>query len=210
MLDVRDADAVTATMNKAASHFGAIDGVINNAGAIYLAGTESTPAKRFDLMHAVNTRGTFLCAQAAIPHLRKNGGGHILNLSPPLDLQPKWFAPHVAYTITKFGMSMITMGMAAEFKDAKISVNSLWPRTIIATDALRAVGGMSLANAARTPAIMAEAAFHILGTPPGETTGECLLDEDFLRTRGVEDFTEYSLVPGATLMTDLFVEEKHD
>ena len=100
------------------------------------------------------------------------------------------------------------MGMAAEFKDAKISVNSLWPRTIIATDALRAVGGMSLANAARTPAIMAEAAFHILGTPPGETTGECLLDEDFLRTRGVEDFTEYSLVPGATLMTDLFVEEK--
>lgn len=208
VLDVRNEEGIAQTMATAAEKFGGIDVLINNAGAIFLGGTTSTPMKRVDLMMGVNVRGTYACAQAAIPYLKKGNNPHILNLSPPIDLDPRWLQNHVAYTISKYGMSMCTLGMASELRSQGIAVNSLWPRTIIATDALRMVGGGNLANMARTPEIMADAAYAIITTPSAELTGELLIDETILRHTGVDSFGHYSVVPGAELMTDLFVTDE--
>jgi len=205
VLDVRDEAGIASAMEKAASHFGGIDCLINNAGAIFLAGTAATPMKRYDLMHSVNVRGTYACSQAALPYLLKGNSPHILNLSPPIDMDPRWLEGHVAYTMSKYGMSMCTLGMSAEFAKSGIAVNSLWPRTIIATDALRMVGGTSLFKMARTPDIMADAAFEIVTTENNELTGQLLIDETFLKTRGVSDFSGYAVESGNELMTDLFV-----
>jgi NAD(P)-dependent dehydrogenase (short-subunit alcohol dehydrogenase family) len=206
-LDVRDADQITSAVNQAASHFGGIDILVNNAGAIKLTGTDSTPVRSYDLMTQVNVRATFLCSQACLPYLEKSNHAHILNLSPPISLEPKWLENNVAYTITKYGMSLCTLGMASEFRDRKISVNSLWPRTAIATAAITWLMGDDAVKNSRKPEIMADAAYEIFITPPTEITGQHLLDEDFLRSRrGIKDFSSYSCVPGNPLMADFYVE----
>lgn len=205
-LDVRNEDEIAATIKEAASHFGGIDILVNNAGAIRLTNTEATPAKSFDLMWGVNTRATFLCSQAAQPYLERSSGAHILNLSPPLNLKPKWLENNCAYTITKYGMSLCTLGMAAEFKDKGISVNSLWPRTTIATAAIDWLMGEEGMKSARKPSIMADAAYAIFTSAPGSLTGQHLLDEDFLRSLGVSDFDGYAQDPKSQLMPDFFVD----
>jgi len=203
-VDIRLEEQVQAAVAQAVAHFGGIDILVNNASAISLTGTLETPMKRFDLMLGVNVRGTFLCSQACIPHLRKAANPHILTLSPPLDLRPEWLAPHVAYTISKYGMSMAVIGMAAELRSAGIAVNGLWPRTIIATAALSVIAGAAVA-AARTPEIVADAAYCILTSDSRVRTGGLLIDEDVLREAGVRDFARYSVSPGARLQEDLFV-----
>lgn len=205
-LDVRSDEEIKYSIEKAVQHFGGLDILVNNAGAIKLTGTDSTPAKSFDLMWGVNTRATYLCSQAALPHLQKSSVAHILNLSPPVTLDPKWLKNHCAYTITKYGMSMCTIGMAAEFKDSGISVNSLWPRTAIATAAIEMLMGEPGMRGSRKPDIMADAAYAIFKMPKGELSGQLLIDEDFLRTKGVTEFEHYSVVPGADLHPDFFVE----
>ena len=204
-VDIREEDQVTAAVARAVETFGGIDILVNNASAIWLRGTADTPMKRYDLMHQVNSRGTFLCSQACLPHLRKAANPHILMLAPPPSLDPKWFGPHVAYTIAKYGMSLCVLGMAEEFKDEGIAVNALWPRTIIATDALNLIPGVSPANA-RTPAIVADAAHAVLVTPGRECTGQFLIDDEVLANRGVEDFDCYAVSPGQPLLPDLFLE----
>jgi len=204
--DIRDerqiAEAVTATLTR----FGHIDILVNNASAISLTGTVATPMKRFDLMHQINTRGTFACSQACIPHLAKAENPHILNLSPPLNMHAKWFAPHVAYTMAKFGMSMCVLGMAEELKHQRIAVNALWPRTVIATAAVQnLLGGDDVIKGSRTPEIVADAAHFILTRPSHEQTGTFFIDEDVLRAAGVSDLSKYSTVPGAELYPDFFV-----
>ncbi len=208
LVDVRHEDVVADAMRQTAEKFGGIDALVNNAGAIFLAGTTSTPMKRVDLMFGVNVRATYAASQAAIPYLKNSDNGHILNLSPPMDMSPRWLESHVAYTISKYGMSMCTLGMAGELRSHGIAVNSLWPRTIIATDALRMVGGTALYNQARTPEIMADAAHAILSSPSAELTGNLLIDEVMLANAGITDLDHYSVVPGADLMTDLFVTEE--
>jgi citronellol/citronellal dehydrogenase len=203
-VDVRDEAAIAGAVAAAVERFGTIDALVNNAGAISLTDTASTAMKRYDLMMAVNVRATFACSQACLPHL-KTSGGHILNLSPPIDLNPRWLAPHVAYTMSKFGMSMCTRGMAAEFAPHGIAVNSLWPRTLIATDALRAIGGMDLARGGRTTGIMGEAAYALLTTPPADRTGEWLIDEDVLTERGITDLEQWRVDPDTPLIQDLFL-----
>jgi citronellol/citronellal dehydrogenase len=179
---------------------------VNNASAISLTGTLDTPLKRFDLMHQVNTRGTFACSQACIPHLMKAANPHILNIAPPLDLREQWFAPHVAYTTAKFGMSLLVLGMAGEFRSAGIAVNALWPRTVIDTAAVQnLLGGDSVVRGSRRPDIMADAAHAILTRPSRACTGNYFIDEDLLRSIGVTDFDEYQAVPGAELIPDFFV-----
>ncbi|WP_192982098.1 SDR family oxidoreductase [Pseudomonas sp. EggHat1] len=215
-LDVRDEQAVAAAMAKAAEHFGGIDALINNAGAIKLVGVEKLEPKRFDLMYQINTRAVMICSQAALPYLKnsssaagkKSPGGHILNLSPPLNLDTKWFAQHGPYTVTKYGMSMLTLGMSEEFKKYGISVNSLWPRTMIATAAIEfELGSRDAFKRARTPAIMADAAHAILASQGRSITGRLLIDEDILRERGVSDFEQYRFDPaGGSLIPDLFVD----
>jgi citronellol/citronellal dehydrogenase len=206
VVDVREESQVEAAVAKAVEVFGGIDVLVNNASAIHLTGTESTPMKRYDLMHQINTRGTFLCSQKAIPHLRKSSNPHILNLSPPLNMEARWFAPHVAYTMAKFGMSMCVLGMAEELKHARIAVNALWPRTVIATAAVQnLLGGDATVRASRKPDIMGDAAHAILTTPSQELTGQFLIDEDFLRTRGASDFEHYAMTPGAELLPDYFI-----
>lgn len=200
-LDVRDEDAIAAAMAQAASHFGGIDVLVNNASAISLTGTLQTPAKKLDLMWDVNMRATYLASQACIPYLQRAENPHILTLSPPLNLDPKWFAPHLAYTMSKYGMSLCTLGLAREFPD--ISVNSLWPRTTIATAAIEYNFGAEMLRACRHPAIVADAAWQIL-TGRGQS-GNFYLDEDVLRGAGVEDFGRYALEPGAPLLDDLFL-----
>jgi citronellol/citronellal dehydrogenase len=204
--DIRDerqiAEAVTATVTR----FGGIDILVNNASAISLTGTVATPMKRYDLMHQINTRGTFACSQACIPHLAKAENPHILNLSPPLDMHAKWFAPHVAYTMAKFGMSMCVLGMAEELKHQRIAVNALWPRTVIATAAVQnLLGGDDVIKGSRSPEIVADAAHFILTRPSHEQTGTFFIDEDVLRAAGVSDLSKYSTVPGAELYPDFFV-----
>jgi citronellol/citronellal dehydrogenase len=204
--DIRDerqiAEAVTATLTR----FGHIDILVNNASAISLTGTVATPMKRFDLMHQINTRGTFACSQACIPHLAKAENPHILNLSPPLNMHAKWFAPHVAYTMAKFGMSMCVLGMAEELKHQRIAVNALWPRTVIATAAVQnLLGGDDVIKGSRSPEIVADAAHFILTRPSHEQTGTFFIDEDVLRAAGVSDLSKYSTVPGAELYPDFFV-----
>jgi citronellol/citronellal dehydrogenase len=203
---VRFEDQIQAAVAQAVSTFGGIDVLVNNASAISLTGTLATPMKRFDLMHQVNTRGTFACSQACIPHLLKAEHPHILNIAPPLDLSEKWFAPHVAYTIAKFGMSLCVLGMAAEFRDAGIGINALWPRTAIATAAVQnLLGGDAIMHGSRMPEIMADAAHVILTRPSRGCTGNYFIDEDVLRSVGVIDFAKYQTVPGAELVPDFFV-----
>ena len=206
VVDVRSEDQVAAAVEKAVSMFGGIDVLVNNASAISLTGTLATPMKRFDLMHQINTRGTFACSQACLPHLLKAKNPHILNLSPPLDFQEKWFAPHVAYTMAKYGMSLCVLGMAGEFRSAGVAGNALWPRTVIATAAVQnLLGGDSTVRGSRSPEIMADAAHAILVRPSRECTGNFFVDDDVLRSIGVTDLAKYQTVPGAELIPDFFV-----
>ena len=205
-LDVRDEGAVVAAVNRAAQEFGGLDILVNNASAISLTPTEATPAKRFDLMLGVNVRATFLCSRAAIPHLRKSANPHILTLSPPLNMDPKWFAGHVAYTISKYGMSMCTLGMAEELRGDGIAVNSLWPRTTIATAAVAVNFPEAILKASRHAAIMADAAHVILTSDAKKNSGNFYIDEDVLKGAGTKDFERYAVTPGVPLFQDLFVE----
>jgi citronellol/citronellal dehydrogenase len=202
--DIREEAQVQDAVAQAAAHFGGIDIVVNNASAIWLAGTEGTPAKRFDLMHQVNTRGTFLVTQACLPHLKKAANPHVLMLSPPPNLDPKWFAPHTAYTIAKYGMSLCVLGMSAEFAPLGIAVNALWPRTVIATAAIAMIDGVK-PEQCRTPAIVADAAHAILTRPARGYSGHFAIDEEVLGEAGVTDFDRYAVQPGATLLPDLFL-----
>lgn len=205
-LDVRDGDAVADAVNQAAAKFGGLDCLVNNASAISLTGTLDTPVKRLDLMLAINLRGTFVCSQACIPHLRKAPNPHILTLSPPLDMRARWFKDHVAYTIAKYGMSMCTLGMAEEFRAHGIAVNSLWPRTTIATAAIEVNFPEAILKASRKPAIMADAAYAILNRDSRRATGNFYIDEAVLREEGVTDFDPYAVSPGTALYTDLFLD----
>jgi citronellol/citronellal dehydrogenase len=204
-VDIREEEQVRAAAAQAAEHFGGIDIVVNNASAIWLAGTADTPMKRFDLMHQVNTRGTFLVTQSCLPYLRQAANPHVLMLSPPPNLDPKWFAPHTAYTIAKYGMSLCVLGMSAEFAPLGIAVNALWPRTVIATDAINMIPGVDAANC-RKPDIVADAAQAVLSRPARDFSGNFLIDEDVLREAGVTDFDAYAVQPGAPLLPDLFLD----
>jgi citronellol/citronellal dehydrogenase len=206
VVDIRDEAQIAAAVAKAVETFGGIDILINNASAISLTGTVATSMKRYDLMHGVNTRGTFACSQACIPHLRKASNPHILNNSPPLNMEPRWFGPHVAYTMAKFGMSMCVLGMAEELKPEGIAVNAIWPRTVIATSAVQnLLGGDETMRGSRTPEIMADAAYAILTKPSREFTGNFCIDDEILAKEGVTDFSKYQSVPGAELYPDFFV-----
>ncbi|MBV9947591.1 MAG: NAD(P)-dependent oxidoreductase [Myxococcales bacterium] len=206
-VDVRHDDQIRAAVDRAVTTFGGIDVLVNNASAISLTGTLETPMKRFDLMHQVNVRATFACSQACLPHLLRAENAHILNISPPLDLSPKWFAPHVAYTMAKLGMSLCVLGMAAEFADRGVAVNALWPRTVIATAAVQnLLGGDVAVRGSRKPEIMADAAHAILTRPSRSATGRFFIDEDVLRAEGVTDLERYQTEPGVELIPDLFVE----
>lgn len=204
--DIRYEEQIQEVVNKAVSTFGGIDILINNASAISLTSTEQTETKRFDLMHSINVRGTFLVTKNCIPHLRKSTNAHILTLSPPLNMNPKWFDKHVAYTLTKYDMSMMTIGWAGEFKKDKIAANSLWPRTTIDTAAVRnLLGGEMLANMSRKPEILADAAYYILRQTSTECTGNLFIDEQVLEKEGITDLEKYAVVLGGKLYTDLFV-----
>jgi len=204
--DIRFEDQIQNVIDKTIAAFGGIDILVNNASAISLTTTEQTETKRFDLMHSINVRGTFLVTKACIPHLKKSANAHILTLSPPVNLDPKWFQKHVAYTLTKYNMSMMTLGWAAEFKKDKIAANSLWPKTTIDTAAVRnLLGGPMLANMSRTPAILADAAYYILRQASADCTGNLFIDEQVLAKEGITDLSAYSVVPGAQLYNDLFV-----
>ncbi|MGY6587112.1 MAG: SDR family oxidoreductase [Wenzhouxiangella sp.] len=205
-LDIRDEDAVATAMAQAAEHFGGIDILVNNASAIYLAPTDQVPMKRFDLMFGVNVRGTFVCSQAALPYLRQADNPHILNLSPPLNMDKKWFAPHVAYTMAKYGMSLCVLGMAEEFRKDGIAVNALWPRTVIATAALAMLGDAVKPEHCRKPEIMADAAQWILSQPAKAVTGNFFIDDEALTQAGVTDLDQYAVKPGAPLLPDLFLD----
>ncbi len=205
-LDVRDGDAIADAMQQAVNAFGGLDVLVNNASAISLTDTLQTPARRFDLMFGVNVRGTFLASQACIPHLAKGANPHILNLSPPLSMNPKWFKDHVAYTMAKYGMSMCTLGMSAELAPRGIAVNSLWPRTTIATAAIEMNFPAAILKASRKPAIVADAAYAILNRDSRAATGNFYIDETVLREEGVTDFDQYAVTPGQRLYTDLFLD----
>jgi citronellol/citronellal dehydrogenase len=196
---------VAAAVAQTVQRFGGIDLVLNNASAINLSGTEAMDMKRYDLMQDINTRGTYLLSKLSVPHLREAENPHVLTLSPPLNMEPRWFAHHAAYTIAKYGMSMCTLGMAEEFRDAGIAFNALWPRTIIATAAVQnLLGGDEATARARRPEIVADAAFEILRRPPGELTGRALIDDEVLSEAGVTDLSGYA-APDAELELDLFV-----
>ncbi|RUR19738.1 NAD(P)-dependent oxidoreductase [Legionella sp. km535] len=205
MVDVRDESQIQQAMNKTIETFGRLDVLINNASAISLSDTLNTPMKRYDLMQEVNTRATFACSQAAIPHLLKSPNPHILTLSPPLNMDRKWFASHLAYTLSKYGMSMCTMGLSEEFREVGIAVNSLWPRTTIATDAIRVHFPKEIYLASRKPEIMADAAYWIMNQPSKSLTGNLFIDEDVLKRAGVTDFSCYAMQPDLELCTDLFL-----
>ncbi|RPJ45281.1 MAG: NAD(P)-dependent oxidoreductase [Betaproteobacteria bacterium] len=205
-LDVRDDAAIAAAVQQAATHFGGIDILVNNASAIQLTGTLATPARRFDLMFGVNVRGSFLCSQACIPFLARGINPHILNLAPPLSMKPQWFQGHVAYTMAKYGMSMCTLGMAEEFRAQGIAVNSLWPRTTIATAAIAVNFPEAILKASRKPDIMADAAHAILRRDSRIATGNFYIDEAVLREEGVSDFAAYAVTPGVELCADLFLD----
>ena len=204
-LDVRDEQAITAAVQQAAAHFGGIDVLVNNASAIQLTSTLDTPARRLDLMWGVNMRATFLAAQACIPYLKQAVNPHILTLSPPLNLEPDNFAPHVAYTISKYGMSMVMLGLAREFAPDCIACNCLWPKTTIATAAIEFNFPPEMLRASRTPAIVADAAHHILTRDSDTCNGNFFIDEEVLRAAGVEDFEGYAVSPGLPLQKDLFL-----
>jgi len=206
MLDVRDAEAVHTAVRMAVQTFGGIDALVNNASAIALSGTVETPARRFDLMFSVNVRGTFLCSQACVPHLAKAPNAHILNLAPPLRLEPRWFRDHIAYTMAKYGMSMCTLGMSEEFRPQGIAVNSLWPRTTIATSAIEMNFPQAIMKASRKPSIMADAAYVVLNRDSRRVTGNFYIDETVLREEGVTDFEPYAVTRGEALYSDLFID----
>ncbi len=203
VVDVRDDAAIAGAVAKTVEAFGGIDILVNNASAIFLRGTLDTPMKRFDLMHQVNMRGTFATSQACLPHLLRSDRGHILNLAPPLNMEPRWFGPHLAYSMAKYGMSLCVLGMAAEFS-GKVAVNALWPKTAIATAAVRMLGGDAMVRASRTPAIMADAAHWVLSQPV-TTSGRFFIDEEVMRDAGVTDMDVYAVEPGTPLAPDLFV-----
>ena len=203
--DIREEDEVKAAMAATADAFGGIDILVNNASAIWLAGALDTPMKRFDLMQQVNARGSFLCAQACLPYLKEAANPHILTLAPPPSLDPKWWAPHTGYTLAKMGMSFVTLGLASEFGPQGIAVNALWPRTIIATDALNMIPGVDTAGC-RTPDIVADAAHAVLIRTARGFTGQFLIDEDVLREAGVSRFDGYAVDPSKPLLPDLFLE----
>jgi citronellol/citronellal dehydrogenase len=206
LCDIRQEEQVAAAIDATVDKFGGIDICINNASAIQLTSTEMTDMKRFDLMHQINTRGTFLVSKLCMPHLKQSANPHILNLAPPLDMSPKWFAPHVAYTMAKYGMSMCTLGMAAEYKKTGIGVNSLWPLTAIDTAAVRnLLGGDAMTKMSRKPEIMADAAHVILSRAASECSGNFFIDEEVLRESGVTDFDQYAHEPGGQLAGDFFV-----
>lgn len=207
MVDVRDEAQVEAAAKKTAETFGGIDILVNNASAIQLTGTLQTEMKRYDLMNQVNARGTFLCSQKCLPYLLKSANPHILMLSPPLNIEEKWFAPHLAYSIAKFGMSLCVLGLAGEFRKQGVAVNALWPRTTIDTAALNVLGGAPLAEKSRTPAIMADAAHVILTRPSRQATGQFFIDEEVLRQAGVTDFSVYRRpdVREEELVPDFFI-----
>ncbi len=205
-VDIRHEDQVQAAIQQAVEKFGGIDAVINNASAIQLTPTEQTESKRFDLMQSINVRGTFLVVKHCIPYLKKGNNPHILTLSPPINLNPKWMGGHIAYTITKYSMSMLALGWAAELKGAGIASNALWPRTTIDTAAVRnLLGGEALARMSRTTDIIADAVYYILGKPSAQCTGNTFIDEQVLAAEGITDLDKYSVVPGAQLYPDLFV-----
>lgn len=205
-LDIRDETKVYEAVEKAVATFGGIDILVNNASAISLSPTLDTPMKKYDLINSVNARGTFLCSQACIPHLKKSSNPHILTFSPPLNMKPKWFKNNLAYTMSKYGMSMCTLGMADEFKKEGIAVNSLWPKTTIATAAIAVNFPKQILQASRKPSIMSDAAYFILTSDSRETTGNFFIDEDLLRVHGVTDLSHYALNPAVPLMADFFLD----
>jgi citronellol/citronellal dehydrogenase len=205
--DIRYEDQIEAAVNKTVETFGGIDILVNNASAISLTPTEQTDAKRFDLMTDIEIRGTFFMCKSCIPHLKQSSNAHILNLSPPLNLNPKWFAQHLAYTISKYGMSMIILGLAEELKQFKIAANALWPKTTIATAAVQnLLGGDFLMQMSRTPEIVAEAAYLIFKRSSTECTGNFFIDEDVLKEEGIVDLEKYAVNPQQKLMTDIFLD----
>ncbi len=205
-VDIRNEDQIQHMVQQAVEKFGGIDVVINNASAISLTPTEQTETKRFDLMQSINVRGTFLVVKHCLPYLRKGKNPHIITLSPPVNLDPKWMGGHIAYTITKFNMSMLALGWAAELKGAGIASNALWPRTTIDTAAVRnLLGGEALAKMSRTPEIIADAVYFILKKNASQCSGHTFIDEEVLAGEGITDLEKYSVVPGAYLYTDLFV-----
>ena len=203
--DIRDEEAVRAAVAATVEAFGGIDVLVNNASAIWLRGALDTPMKRFDLMQQVNARGTFLCAQACLPHLLQAPNPHILTLAPPPSLEPKWWAPHTGYTLAKMGMSLVTLGLAGEFGPQGVAVNALWPRTVIATDAINMIPGVQ-ARQCRTPQIVADAAHAVLVRQARGFSGRFLIDEAVLREAGVSDFDGYAVEPGQPLLPDLFLD----
>ena len=205
--DIRDEANVRAAVNATVAHFGGIDILVNNASAIWLAGTLDTPMKRFDLMQEVNARGSFLCAQACLPHLLKSANPHILTLAPPPSLAPHWWAPHVGYTLAKMGMSFVTLGLAGEFGPRGVAVNALWPHSIIATDALNMIPGIDVTRC-RKPQIVADAAHAILVRTAQGFHAQFLLDEEVLRESGINDFSPYAIDPSQSLLPDLFLDSK--
>jgi citronellol/citronellal dehydrogenase len=205
--DIRFEDQIEAAVKKTVDTFGGIDILVNNASAISLSPTEQTEPKRFDLMMDIEIRGTFFMCRACLPHLKRSANAHILNLSPPLNLNPKWFAQHLAYTMSKYGMSMIVLGLAEEFRSDKIAANALWPKTTIATAAVQnLLGGDFLMQMSRTPDIVAEAAYHIVKQPSETCTGNFFLDEEVLEKEGITDLTSYAVNPTQSLMKDIFLD----
>jgi citronellol/citronellal dehydrogenase len=202
--DIREEDQVHAAVAATVERFGGIDALVNNASAIWLRGALDTPMKRFDLMQQVNARGSFLCAQACLPHLLEAPNPHILSLAPPPTLDPKWWAPHTGYTLAKMGMSFVTLGLAAEFGPRGVAVNALWPRTLIATDALNMIPGVSLGNG-RRPEIMADAAHAVLVRPAAGFSGRFLIDDEVLAETGITDLSTYAVDPAQPLLPDLFL-----
>jgi citronellol/citronellal dehydrogenase len=206
VVDVRDELSLQKAAAKAVEHFGQIDILVNNASAIYLAGTLETPMKRFDLMNQVNTRGTFAASQVMLPYLQKSDNPHILVMSPPLNMKPRWFRNHLAYTIAKYGMSMCVMGLAEEFRSRGVAVNALWPKTVIHTEALAMLGGLVPTANCRRPTIVADAAYAILCRDSRSCTGNFFIDEEVLGEEGVTDFSGYAEKPEASLFPDLFLD----
>lgn len=206
VVDVRDEESVKTAMDKTAAAFGGIDILVNNASAIQLTPLSQTDMKRFDLMHQINTRGTLMCSKYAIAYLERSENPHILMLSPPLDMKEKWFAPFTPYAIAKFGMSLVVLGLAGELREKGIAVNALWPRTTIATAAVKnIIGGDAMIRASRTPEILADAAWEIFNSPAREFSGNFLIDDTFLTERGVTDFDRYRVDPTKALTPDFFV-----
>jgi len=205
-VDIRFEEQINNAVAQAVQAFGGIDILVNNASAIQLNNTEQIESKRFNLMQDINVRGTFMVTKACIPYLKKSNHAHILTLSPPIDLQPKWLGPHIGYTLSKYSMSMMALGWAAEFKKYNVASNALWPKTTIDTAAVRnLLGGEKLASMSRKPEIMADAAFEVLSKTPAECTGNTFLDEDVLRAAGITDFDKYAVTPGGRLYPDLYV-----